>query len=376
MTSLKAVFVACVLGCIATAASAETYTSFELPRSDEISSGLATVYISGISPSNATALTVQNLATGSWTAYSMDAAGVATPLLADQQETVTLSMSASGTILGTIYTGDGYYWTRTPDGVMSTFGTEVLPLGTALSAINDSGMFAGALSSYQTGESAALFNPDATTLYEFPTSDTQFLALNDSGDAGGSFVVVPVSNPLPQDALIRFHTGQVVQFNLPNIPLGKRLFSVNKVAVTGINASGVSIGNAYTVVCSHEQKPYCTEEVRYQRAFIRATDGTIVQITAPSLAPPELQRFENATASGINSSGTVVGWENGVKYGRAGDYTILPTHSFMSDAAGNVKLIDPPKAVSSKAYSINDAGVIAGIWWDSANVAHGYIRTP
>jgi hypothetical protein len=43
---------------------------------------------------------------------------------------------------------------------------------------------------------------------------------------------------------------------------------------------------------------------------------------------------------------------------------------------GGFTSFDPPGAILSDAAGINPPGVIVGIFVDSANVVHGYIRTP
>ena len=51
------------------------------------------------------------------------------------------------------------------------------------------------------------------------------------------------------------------------------------------------------------------------------------------------------------------------------------SHSFLL-SNGVFKSFDPPGAIFSDAAGINPSGVIVGVYFDSAVVEHGYIRTP
>jgi hypothetical protein len=50
-------------------------------------------------------------------------------------------------------------------------------------------------------------------------------------------------------------------------------------------------------------------------------------------------------------------------------------HSFLL-SNGVFTSFDPPGAIFSDAAGINPGGIIVGIYVDSANAVHGFIRTP
>src|SRR5262249_10113728 len=60
-------------------------------------------------------------------------------------------------------------------------------------------------------------------------------------------------------------------------------------------------------------------------------------------------------ASGINTSGQVVGW-----YNDAGGIE----HGFLLDVDGNYTTLDAPGAIQTEARGINDAGQVVGLYRD------------
>jgi hypothetical protein len=96
--------------------------------------------------------------------------------------------------------------------------------------------------------------------------------------------------------------------------------------------------------------------------FLRAPDGTITSFNPPA----DSLTSGTTTPFALNNLGAVVGiYTHGiVEFG------------FLRDPLGNFTDIAPPGSTLTEAFSINDSGVIAGSWVDSAfpRKAHGFVR--
>ncbi|HEY7536188.1 MAG TPA: hypothetical protein VH878_09640, partial [Thermodesulfobacteriota bacterium] len=84
-----------------------------------------------------------------------------------------------------------------------------------------------------------------------------------------------------------------------------------------------------------------------------------------------------ASATGINSSGQIVGWFNDYPYG------FCFIHGFLRDKWGHFITIDDPDAYGCSVYEqgtfangISDKGKIVGNFVDSGGVPHGFIAIP
>jgi uncharacterized membrane protein len=52
------------------------------------------------------------------------------------------------------------------------------------------------------------------------------------------------------------------------------------------------------------------------------------------------------------------------------------SHGFVRTKGGHITTFDAPGAVATYAAQINPAGVIAGDYADASNLSHGYVRAP
>jgi hypothetical protein len=106
------------------------------------------------------------------------------------------------------------------------------------------------------------------------------------------------------------------------------------------------------------------------RGFIRSREGKVT-VFAPSDLAPGICFLVPAS---INPSGTITGYYTDTSY---------VVHSFVRTAAGDFTSFEVPGANTQTsdfegtfAVSINPAGVITGYWNDKSGNTHGFIRTP
>jgi hypothetical protein len=106
---------------------------------------------------------------------------------------------------------------------------------------------------------------------------------------------------------------------------------------------------------------------RADHAFVRDQFGNITAFDVPGAGTGVAQ---GTAASGINSSGEIVGYyvDSGYNY-----------HGFLRAPDGTITTFDAPDAGTGDGYGtlglgINDAGQITGFYVDSSTVIHGFLR--
>jgi len=132
-----------------------------------------------------------------------------------------------------------------------------------------------------------------------------------------------------------------------------------------------------------------------QAAFVRDSHGTITEIKPQgSLA---------TIAAGISADGTIAGWyfqpptDHGFVRDPDGTVTTLdvgistilyginsagsiigtqPSQAFVRDVHGTVTMFNLPGSILTVPTSVNQAGEIAGIWFDVNSKSHGFVRSP
>jgi len=119
--------------------------------------------------------------------------------------------------------------------------------------------------------------------------------------------------------------------------------------LSGINNAGQIVGSFFTATT-------------YLQGFIRNADGSLVPIALPF-------PFTDSPASGINSSGQVVG---------ASFYSgTFAVQGYLRSTVGTYSTIDDPVNPNNNgAFGINDGGMIVGSYADTSNPAfgHGFLR--
>ena len=127
--------------------------------------------------------------------------------------------------------------------------------------------------------------------------------------------------------------------------------------VAGINPAGVITGGFLDA-----------NEVEH--TYLRFPDGTFTTFDAPGAGTGP---FQGTGPNGINPAGAIVG-----------PYTDAShvNHSFVRAKNGTITTFDAPGAGTGPGQgsfvfseAINHAGAIAGAYFDSSNVLHGFLRT-
>jgi hypothetical protein len=107
------------------------------------------------------------------------------------------------------------------------------------------------------------------------------------------------------------------------------------------------------------------------RGYQRTVEGKITDYNVPDSGTAA---FDGAWVNAVNLKGTAVGYVE--------DTNDL-SRSFIRDASGNVTVFEIPgqlqtsgDSYGSGAFAINAAGVVAGRWYDTNYVIHGWVRIP
>ena len=255
-----------------------------------------------------------------------------------------MGINASGQIAG--YAQDSAYgyigFVQSPGGDLTTFqyssGQFISAEGTICDGVNSSGTalcrFAYSGTTIFTRTWAGVSTPVV-----LPTGDMSWnpAAVNDQGDIAGQFE----DSNFQFHAYLRAHDGTFTPFDPPTGGVS---------GISGINDAGEIIGE------------FIDGQNRLH-GFMRTVDGVFTQIDAPG---PSGEATYLTDLYGINSSGAMVG-----SVRAASGY-----HGFLRTAGGTVTLIDPPGVGGPGSYAsaINTSGVIAGYFYDSNSVSHGYVR--
>jgi hypothetical protein len=260
-----------------------------------------------------------------------------------------------------------------PGAVATTLNGGPDPQGTSVGSWTDTGGVTHGFTLTKKGLFAS-FDPPGSTLTTPNFISPQKVIVGAYNDAGG------VSHGFILDH------GQYTTLDFPEAP---------GTTLTGLNPSGVLSG----FYCSD---PACgtTGNATTNHSFLVSKKGAFTSFDPPGAV--------SSTASTVNPSGAVVGAytdSGGVTHGY-----LLYHHTFVtidfpgstftfaggnnpegdivgiyfSGGVGHSFLLshgvftsfDPPGATLSDAAGINPGGIIVGIYRDSANVFHGYIRTP
>jgi hypothetical protein len=171
-------------------------------------------------------------------------------------------------------------------------------------------------------------------------------SINAAGEVTGLFLDAQgVSH-----GFVRTANGVITEFDAPNAGYGPKqgTFPV------AINDSGVIAGTY-------------NDANRQSHGFIRSANGTFTSFDAPGVQSPG----PGTVVTGINASGSVTGWFQ--------PSPCCTAHSFLRTAGGAIFEFVAPGAAQygtgTEATSINADGVVTGAYWDSNNIAHGFVRS-
>jgi hypothetical protein len=208
-------------------------------------------------------------------------------------------------------------------------------ISTSALGINDSDVVVGATNT--TPEQGFIYSGGTYTFFSRPGwTNTEARAISNSGlvvgwsfetDAGGGttsssgFIYNPATS------------------TYTDIPIAGSPF----VIAQGINGAGQVVGSALFLTPGGQQ------------GWLRQPAGTIsfFQVAASS-----------THARGINDTGLITGFTTGA------------TNSGFVGTSSGFELLDVPGAASTVGESVNNAGQVAGLWFDAANVSHGFMATP
>ena len=153
---------------------------------------------------------------------------------------------------------------------------------------------------------------------------------------------------------LRFPDGTFTTFDAPGAGTGP----FQGTGPNGLNPAGAITGSV-------------VDANNVGHGYMRAKDGTITNFDAPGAGTDPGQ---GTSAFGINPAGVIEGQYT--------DASNVP-HGFVRDANGAITAFDVPGAGTGTfqgsfvfSEAINHAGAIAGAYFDSSNVVHGFLRTP
>lgn len=207
---------------------------------------------------------------------------------------------------------------------------------TGLSSINDWGVAVGFWSTADGGMTQGFVRHVDGSITNVAVSSplSSFSAINGWGEAAGSSGTGTGSS-----GLLRFANGTLVTYAPP-----QALF----VDATGININGITAGN------------YVSAQ-GLSTGFLRYSGGSFTTVS-PS-GPP----YNEIRLTSINNLGTVVG--------EATSYTAGP-QGFARLANGTRVPVNAPGAhLQTTPASINDRGVLTGLWIDGQSNIHGFVAT-
>ena len=246
----------------------------------------------------------------------------------------------SGTSVGS-YTASGvtHGFTLTKGGVFTSFD----PPGSTLTIpnfISPQGDIVGNYLDASNVSHGFILDGSKYTTLDFPgAAGTTLTGLNPSGEMSGFTCSDPAcgntGNPTTNHSFVRSKTGVFTSFDPPG--------AISSTAST-VNPAGAVVG-AYT------------DNVGNGHGYL-LDHGTFTTIDFPGAA--------STFGGGGNAEGDIVGEYND---------TAGVGHSFLL-SKGVFTSFDPPGTVGfSDASGINPGGIIVGLYFDSAVVEHGYIRT-
>lgn len=279
--------------------------------------------------------------------------------------TEPVGINSAGEVVGyyELTAGVPQAFIRGVDGQITTFAapTDASPSNKIAQpvAINDAGEIVGNYPDVPQG--SRVFVRSATgAMTTFSVSDGAAYSTVATGiNASGAIVFYGSSSSIDE-------AGGAIWYgegNVPNALLSCDCSGMTVPGATGMFPTGINgTGTVVGWFTTDANAPYSqvTPDAPASGVFLRSPDGVITTFSAPgTLVPSPL---------GINASGSVLG-----------NYTLPATptdsHGFVRSEEGVVHSFDPPRSSSTTATSINDDGVITGYYVDeSGKVVSGFLR--
>lgn len=219
-------------------------------------------------------------------------------------------------------------------------------LGTKVFAIDSSGEAVGSYWDAQDVEHSFIRSSSGTvTVFDPPGASTSGAGvISSSGTVAGGYI-----DGNGAHGFLRAANGTFTTFDPTGIP------SEVEIVIPEMSANGTVAGTY-------------TDSGGVYHGFLMNSDGTITILDAPGAGTAS---EEGTEITDINSNGVLAG---GISIGIVDN--VNTSHSLIRAADGTWPTFDPPQAVSSFAYGINDSGAVVGTYRDSNLVRHGYVREP
>ena len=210
------------------------------------------------------------------------------------------------------------------------------PLGPSALGMNDSGTIVGGTTT--TPEQGFIFSGGAYTFFSRPGwTNTEARGVNNSGLVTGWSYETDGSGGVTASEGFIFNPFTA---SFTPIPIAGSTFMIAQ----GINTAGQVVGNARFVPGG-------------SRGWLRDPGtGTISQFQIAG---------GSTDARGINDVGIITGFVT----------TASGAHGWVGTSLG-YELLDVPGAAGTYGEAVNHAGQVSGLWFDAADVSHGFIATP
>ena len=316
---------------------------------------------------------MENIKQARFLGFTLLAAGVAMPILAQlnkptiiefdapgagtgaYQGTIALDMNPAGAIVGYYFTGSGavggYGFVRTPDGNFQRFSVPTAYF-TYPESINPEGEVAGFCFNDLFGI-GFLRAPDGDlTVFEVPGAGTGSgqgtfpWDINAAGAIAGTYV----DGNGVSHGFVRAPGGAITTFDVPGAGTGANQ-GTYMASQEGLGEAGAIAG-------------WYIDSNSVNHGYLRGPDGTITALDAPGAGTGADQ---GTLAYGINPAGEIPG----VYYD--GNNVL---HGFLRYPGGKFVAIDVPGATGTQVENINTFGVIDGNYYDAHGASHGFARAP
>lgn len=208
------------------------------------------------------------------------------------------------------------------------------------------------------------------TITTFSAPDGRYTGIL-GGNRKGWSVGGYASKSAPGQPFFRNPSGTLTEFTVPGATTATAVAINRSQTIAGSSSAGAFIraksgaftlfGDKYTTVGGINDAGTVAGIVGGDGVgYLRASDGTITTFAFPAGA-------DRMSVSGINNSGTVVGFYY--------DSSNL-AHGFIRTADGTFTSFDPAGAAYTFIRAINNTGEIAGSYLDADGIWHGFFGTP
>lgn len=173
-------------------------------------------------------------------------------------------------------------------------------------------------------------------------------------------ISIPLSAQTSEKYAIDAHTPALATFDAPG------------------GGSGPGQGTfSFAVSAPGDTAGFVRDMANARRGFLRGKKGAFTVFNAPGAGTGN---FQGTRAYSMSQSGGIAGWYLDANASNTGGGGTTPAHAYLRDKKGAITIFDAPAAGTGPypqgtfAYSINSKDTTAGIYTDSSNVTHGFVR--